>query len=414
MTGHLNNPLPRTETVPNQVDALVMEGETFREATLASDGSYFGVPVADLDRIRESIRGAISQGKSIAIIGHRDPDPDCAGSMEGLARLVEIMDPKAKFSLHNAGTLTPNLSATGFKASSIEDLLILKENQGDQLFVILVDAPSTAIRHVSGSVDPKEMPVPDLVLDHHGGPANGNQVFRYVNPRQVGSASTIALAAIHRELAGQFREVPESAAMQRTMNLIAAGIDTDNRSQLPLMQAGDPIDQASTFANVKAEAGAVAAFDLSGGALYAEAFRRGFDAMRVHEIEGVRIGFTTLGTIRSKAEARPIIAMAAEDYVDMNPRTDQNNGVDAVCVIAESEGDIIASVRSNGTYNAEIAAKALFGEENGGGKPLAGGAQIPIEKMTLDMPTINSSNPQSISYQALPELAARVLQASKA
>ncbi|MCB0339561.1 MAG: DHH family phosphoesterase, partial [Bdellovibrionales bacterium] len=163
-------------------------------ASSARSRTRYGIPVSQYKQVLSRLLD-VPTGHTVAIIGHRDPDPDAAACIELLKMfLSELYYQDVRGYCLEVGQ---RLAPFGFKAQAPSELLaLIKERGRENVFVILVDAPRTDSKWVGGELA-ASMPMADLVIDHHSADPIGKLTLCYRAPRSAATTLVIGLIETH-------------------------------------------------------------------------------------------------------------------------------------------------------------------------------------------------------------------------
>ncbi len=297
----------------------------------------------------EQLRGALAElrgAKTVAIVSHRDPDPDTVGSAIALGLALETLGKRV--TLHCADPVPD-----GARFLTYADKVQATPPGKDVDLVVTVDF---------GSIERAKFALPagprTLNIDHHA----SNDHFAKVNLVDVTSAATAELVS----------RVIDALGVPWTVDMATAalvGIMTDTGSfQFPSTDAR-ALDRAARLR----EAGA----DLQ--AITYNIFRnKRFEALRLWGLAFSRMRRELAGTLVwtqlgpsdfREAEARD------EDITGLVEQIARSNGMRVALLFNEQDGAVKVSCRTS-AWEPAVDAAALMSRWGGGGHVRAAGALI--------------------------------------
>jgi phosphoesterase RecJ-like protein len=304
------------------------------------------VTVPSLD---EQLRGALAElrgAKSVAIVSHRDPDPDTIGSAIALGLALEALGKRV--TLHCADPVPD-----GARFLTYADKFQAKAPGNDVDLVVTVDF---------GSIERAKFALPTgtqtLNIDHHA----SNDHFATVNLVDVTSAATAELVSRVIDALG----VPWTADMA-TAALV--GIMTDTGSF--------PFPSTDARALDRAARLRAAGADLQ--AITYNIFRnKRFEALRLwglafarmkRELGGTLVWTQLVAEDFREAEARD------EDITGLVEQVARSNGFRVALLFNEQDGAVKVSCRTS-AWAPAVDAAALMSRWGGGGHIRAAGALV--------------------------------------
>lgn len=298
--------------------------------------------------------------KSIAIMVHPYPDPDCIGAAKGIEKLLKYWNPDLSISIIYDGEISHPQNKTLMKVLNIS--MTHREEAGKAAndlkeiydhFVVVDCVPE---RCNLGDI------VPLAVIDHH--PVDTKKA-QYKDIRQVGSCCTMVWEYLNKENV-PFDEKSDDDASVATAMLIGLKTDTmdlisEKTVDLDFLAFKDLLEKAN-----KTKLASIINYPIPSYLfdLRARLDREG----NTKAYNGVYIG--GIGYITSvKRDALPTIA-------EERARTE---GIDTSFIFGIVGENIEVCIRSNSpSVDVKNLCHQIFGREHGGGHPRAGAVKIPI------------------------------------
>lgn len=304
--------------------------------------------------------------KSVAILIHANPDPDCIGSAVGLKKLIRYWYPEMPVTIIYDGEISHPQNKTMVK------VLNISMTHRNEIGYKPEDLKGVATHFIVVDVMPERCNMGDseclMVIDHH---PNDTKLAKIKDIRQVGSTCTIIWAYLKSEKI-EFDEKSEDDSNIATALLVGLKTDTmdlisEKITDLDFEAFKDLLDKANRtkLASIVNYPLPSYLFNLRG---------RLEDDGNTYTNGGLYIG--GIGYIApAKRDALPTIA-------EERARTE---GVDTAFIFAIVGDNIEVCVRSNSpSVNVKAICHKIFGKEHGGGHPRAGAAKIPMGFLSIE------------------------------